>query len=936
MKQRKWFVVLFAAFLLSVMAFSVPVWADENSSTCNPDAAECDCTGDECPDIPEGVGGIYIYADGTSESKTLESNIESEETAAELIALNNGSITLNAADDEGSSEIYGTETGLSINTKSGGKVTANTAGIGSEGTGIDVNAEAGTTVNITNEDYLDGYDAFYAVNNGGDVTLDTADIWGVVGVGIYSGAGTTTVTTNSITVEEYGVAVDVYKDDTADAAPKVTVTVNGDITDDVAGNEIPDVEYDEPEPEDPENPDDPEDETVLKAADVDADDPYSEEWWNDVPEEEYEPETNEGDEEVGDDIPDGSEAPDPGEDIWDIDWDETTDGENSSESVNSTGVVISADGEGSKVDVTVSGMISTSYGNEIDAVGGSDAAVTVSGDVETDYGNRISAEGSGTKAAFNFGGNINAGGIALDTFSNSGQLTVDVTGDILAENTEEGDPETAGIYSDSEDAGTTSINVSKGIKVVSSDKDQTTYGIDTGNIGGKIEITVGKNVEVNSPVAVGISITNDPESILYGEDENEDDENGTAAPKDAEESLPETTVTVNGNVTAAGSGVATGTETWNNKGKTNITIDGDLTGSTYGLSVDAYGVDKNSSFTDILVTGTISGKKASFLVNNEADNDGDDNDNLNLTVWKIDLTGSPIAAQNEYEEKQETVENNINYIIKIDPDSEGKIKVVKADGSSDPDTSHDYPAAKKDEKIYVLSADGSELPGVTNGQTGKTALSRDETGFYLVVPNGGGIWLAVGVPEPEPVTPPNRIDFFTIGDLSWLYDRELPHTGFSAKGVTALAARPQGLAYRSTGLTLQIPGLDVAEEILTVPEVDGSYPVEWLNSAVGMLEGSSLPGKGITVLTGHNHLNTSEAGPFLFLGSLENGDLLMINNLRDQMQMYKVYGNYKIASDGFASLASDLKDNALVLITCEDEALTGGYINRRVILAEPM
>ena len=33
----------------------------------------------------------------------------------------------------------------------------------------------------------------------------------------------------------------------------------------------------------------------------------------------------------------------------------------------------------------------------------------------------------------------------------------------------------------------------------------------------------------------------------------------------------------------------------------------------------------------------------------------------------------------------------------------------------------------------------------------------------------------------------------------------------------------------------------------------------------------SLPGEGITVLTGHNHLNTGEIGPFLFLNRLEAG-----------------------------------------------------------------
>ena len=142
--------------------------------------------------------------------------------------------------------------------------------------------------------------------------------------------------------------------------------------------------------------------------------------------------------------------------------------------------------------------------------------------------------------------------------------------------------------------------------------------------------------------------------------------------------------------------------------------------------------------------------------------------------------------------------------------------------------------------------------------------------------------------------------------------------------------------YTPTRLTLQLPTLDVESEIVTVPYIDGNYPVEWLGSDIGLLDQSSLPGKGLTVLTGHNHLNTTEAGPLLFLGRLEAGDHIMVNDKRNNMSVYKVYANEKIAVDGFADIAGEVRENALVLITCEDEAVDGGYLNRRVILAEPM
>ena len=110
--------------------------------------------------------------------------------------------------------------------------------------------------------------------------------------------------------------------------------------------------------------------------------------------------------------------------------------------------------------------------------------------------------------------------------------------------------------------------------------------------------------------------------------------------------------------------------------------------------------------------------------------------------------------------------------------------------------------------------------------------------------------------------------------------------------------------------------------------------MEWLGSVVGMLEGSSLPDEGITVLTGHNHLNTTEVGPFALLSSLEAGDNVMITDSRGMIQTWHVYESAKIPADGFSRIAGDVKENALVLITCEDESPDGSYLNRRVILAE--
>ena len=65
---------------------------------------------------------------------------------------------------------------------------------------------------------------------------------------------------------------------------------------------------------------------------------------------------------------------------------------------------------------------------------------------------------------------------------------------------------------------------------------------------------------------------------------------------------------------------------------------------------------------------------------------------------------------------------------------------------------------------------------------------------------------------PEPPTPDPE-------DYGWfrLLENELPATGFSASRFTPLKERPRELVYGSTGFTLQIPALDIAEPILKVP-----------------------------------------------------------------------------------------------------------------------
>ncbi len=166
----------------------------------------------------------------------------------------------------------------------------------------------------------------------------------------------------------------------------------------------------------------------------------------------------------------------------------------------------------------------------------------------------------------------------------------------------------------------------------------------------------------------------------------------------------------------------------------------------------------------------------------------------------------------------------------------------------------------------------------------------------------------------------------------------LPETGFSAVRPQALPEKPLSVNYKPLSWTLQIPTLDVITEIVEVPSQDGTYPVTWLGYDAGLLEGYAMPGEGPTVITGHNHLNTTEAGPFALIQQMEIGDRIFVTDENNEIQIFQVYANEKIDETDFAGLNRivESRENSLTMLTCEDERPNGGYQNRRIIAAAPV
>ena len=167
--------------------------------------------------------------------------------------------------------------------------------------------------------------------------------------------------------------------------------------------------------------------------------------------------------------------------------------------------------------------------------------------------------------------------------------------------------------------------------------------------------------------------------------------------------------------------------------------------------------------------------------------------------------------------------------------------------------------------------------------------------------------------------------------------KELPRTGFSVLHPQILPSHGKVKTFKPVGFTVMIPSISVKADVVRVPFDGSNYPVEWLENNVGLLDGSAKPGQGPCILTGHNHLNTIEAGPFALVNTLMEGDRIFILNDHEEVQTFIVSASEKIAFDDVSGLEAIVNryPNALTLLTCEDEAESGGYAARRVISAVP-
>ncbi|MHC1771598.1 MAG: class F sortase [Flexilinea sp.] len=202
--------------------------------------------------------------------------------------------------------------------------------------------------------------------------------------------------------------------------------------------------------------------------------------------------------------------------------------------------------------------------------------------------------------------------------------------------------------------------------------------------------------------------------------------------------------------------------------------------------------------------------------------------------------------------------------------------------------------------------------------------------------------------DPTPTTPPERANAtptvfvptatIAITPTPEIWFPQMPETGFSAHHLTVLDPMPENISYKPTGFTLEIPILNVHADIVTIPAENQQWVVDWLDTRAGLLSGSPLPGDGLSYIAAHNHLNTTEIGPFLFIRDLQPNDRVFVKDSAGMLRQFSVFENSLFAPDDFQSVKSlaESKEGTLTLITCEDEDVNGGYLYRRVVFAEPV
>ena len=399
---------------------------------------------------------------------------------------------------------------------------------------------------------------------------------------------------------------------------------------------------------------------------------------------------------------------------------------------------VTVEGKGSKEVDAVSNDKAEAGVSMTDGESTLDGSVTVTGDVSVSNKNAdgerysktngVSIVSDGGKATVNVGGNVtadasqnndsspNANGIS--TGANS---TIDVGGSVVSLAKAEGGT-VQGVYSGTGDTYPeykADIHIGKDINV--SSENGTAYGVNI-NYNATGSTTVDGDIDASGMYAYSIYINSREDKYEAGKSID---------------------ISVGGDLKAEGTKVGNGVYVKENNKDLNITVEGDITGSSHGIFAGG-----NTGTAKIVSGGTVSSEDGAAIMVYKS---GEDEKAPDITVWKIESnTGSLVAAYEEGEKSDtytETVANSINYIIKADTtlngseSSKGQIKLIGTTGKV---TVGDktYETANQNQTITInVETKRGYKSTLENKGTGELIDNGDGT-YTLIIPEGGGVELS--------------------------------------------------------------------------------------------------------------------------------------------------------------------------------------------------
>ncbi len=161
------------------------------------------------------------------------------------------------------------------------------------------------------------------------------------------------------------------------------------------------------------------------------------------------------------------------------------------------------------------------------------------------------------------------------------------------------------------------------------------------------------------------------------------------------------------------------------------------------------------------------------------------------------------------------------------------------------------------------------------------------------------------------------------------------NTGFAPDIKTVLGKQPSEKAYAEKNIWIEIPALEIKEDVVGVPQSKQGWDVSWLGDKIGYLEGTTYPTwPGNSILTGHVSNTNGLPGVFANLGTLNWGKQIIIH-ASGQKYTYEVRSVNTIAAKDLSSVITKQdKYTWLTLITCKGyDEKSGTYPWRTVVRA---